>query len=51
VGSAVERFEPAAVLGGQPLVPMSFAAAVVVAAASAVVPLALGAWRTKTRDA
>jgi hypothetical protein len=51
VGSAVERFEPTAVLGGPPQVPMSLAAAAVVAAAWTVVPLALGAWRTQTRDA
>jgi hypothetical protein len=50
VSAAVERFEPAAVLGGPPQVPMSLAAAFVVAAAWVAVPLALGAWRTRTRD-
>lgn len=51
IGSATERLEPAAVLGGGTHVPMSIPAAVVVVAAWTIVPLALGAWRTATRDA
>jgi ABC-2 family transporter protein len=52
IGAATDRLEPAAVLGnGGTQVPMSLAAAVVVVAAWAIVPLAAGAWRTKTRDA
>jgi hypothetical protein len=51
VGAATDRLEPAAVLGkGGSHVPMSWAAAVVVIVAWAIVPLAAGAWRTKTRD-
>jgi hypothetical protein len=48
---ASERLAPAALLEGDPVVPMSLAAAVVVLLAWAVVPLAVGAWRTCTRDA
>jgi hypothetical protein len=49
--AATERLEPAALFEGSPTVSMSLAMAVVVAAAWTVVPLALGAWRTCTRDA
>jgi hypothetical protein len=48
---ALERLAPAALFEGDPAVPMSLAAAVVVLLAWAAVPLALGAWRTRTRDA
>jgi ABC-2 family transporter len=51
IGAATERLEPVAVLGQPAQVPMSLAAALVVIAAWAIVPLALGAWRTATRDA
>ena len=50
-GAATERLEPAALLSGNPTVAMSIAAAVVVIIAWTVLPLALGAWRTSTRDA
>jgi hypothetical protein len=50
-GAATERLEPAALLSGNPTVAMSIAAAVVVIIAWTVLPLALGAWRTCTRDA
>jgi len=50
-GAAIERLEPAAVLGGGAHVPMSLTAAVLVVAAWTLVPLAAGAWRTVTRDA
>jgi len=43
--------ETAALLDGDPVLPMSIAAAAAVLAAWTVVPLALGAWRTATRDA
>jgi ABC-type transport system involved in multi-copper enzyme maturation permease subunit len=49
--AAAQRFEPSAVVGDAALVPMSPAAAIVVLLAWTVVPLALGAWRTFTRDA
>jgi hypothetical protein len=48
---ALERLAPAALFEGDPTVPMSSAAAVTVLLVWAVVPLALGAWRTCTRDA
>ncbi len=51
IGAAIQRLEPAAVLGQGAQVPMSLAASAGVVAAWAVVPLALGAWRTATRDA
>ena len=51
IGSATERLEPAAVLGEGAPVPMSLSAAIVVVAAWTIVPLALGAWRTRSRDA
>ena len=50
--AAAERLRPEALFeGGTPSVPMSLAAAVAVLLAWTVVPLALGAWRTCTRDA
>jgi hypothetical protein len=51
VGAATERLEPARLFEGGATVPMSLAAAVAVIAAWTVVPLAVGAWRTCTRDA
>ena len=51
VGAAIERLEPAAILGRPPTVTMSAAAAAVALVAWTLVPLALGAWRTCTRDA
>jgi ABC-2 family transporter protein len=51
VGAATERLEPARLFEGGATVPMSLATAVVVIAAWAVVPFAVGAWRTCTRDA
>ena len=50
-GAATERFEPARLFEGGATVPMSLAAAVAVIATWTVVPLAIGAWRTCTRDA
>jgi hypothetical protein len=50
VGAATDRVAPAALLEGV-TVPMSLAAALAVIAAWTVVPLAMGAWRTCTRDA
>ena len=49
--AATERLEPARLFEGGATVPMSLAAALAVIAAWIVVPLALGAWRTCTRDA
>ncbi len=51
VEAATERLEPARLFEGGAIVPMSLAAAVLVIAAWTVVPLAVGAWRTCTRDA
>jgi hypothetical protein len=51
VGAATERLKAAALLEGGAAVPMSLAAALAVVAAWTVVPLAVGAWRTCTRDA
>jgi hypothetical protein len=51
VGAATERLEPARLFEGGATVPMSLAAAVAVITAWTVVPLAVGAWRTCTRDA
>jgi len=51
LGAATERLAPAALFDGNPTVPMSMTATVAVILAWAVVPLALGAWRTSTRDA
>jgi len=48
--AATERLEPSALFDG-PTVRMSIAAAVVTIIAWTIVPLALGAWRTATRDA
>jgi hypothetical protein len=51
VGSATDRLEPSAVLGGGGApVTMSLGAAIVVIVLWAAVPLAAGAWRTQTRD-
>jgi hypothetical protein len=50
VGAALDRLEPAA-LEGNPAVSMSLAAAIAVVLAWMLVPLAVGAWRTCTRDA
>jgi hypothetical protein len=49
--SATQRLQPAALFEGGATVPMSLAAAVAVIAAWIIVPLAVGAWRTCTRDA
>jgi hypothetical protein len=49
--AATQRLTPSALLDGGPTVPMSLAATVVVIAAWTIVPLAVGAWRTVTRDA
>jgi len=51
VGAATERLEPSALFDGTMTVSMSIVAAVIVVVAWTVVPLALGAWRTVTRDA
>jgi len=51
VGAATDRLAPAALFEGSPTVPISIAAAALVIAAWTVVPLAVGAWRTCTRDA
>jgi hypothetical protein len=51
VEAAAERLEPARLFEGGAPVPMSLAAAVVVIVAWTIVPLAVGAWRTCTRDA
>jgi ABC-2 family transporter len=48
---ALEALAPAALFEGDPAVPMSPAVAAGVLLAWAAVPLALGAWRTCTRDA
>lgn len=48
---ALEAVAPAALFEGDPAVPMSLAVAAGVLLAWAAVPLALGAWRTCTRDA
>ena len=48
---ALERLAPADLFDGPPAVPMSLAAAAAVVLAWAIVPLAVGAWRTCTRDA
>jgi len=49
--AATDRLQPAALLDGPPPVTMSVATAVVVLVAWTVVQLALGSWRTLTRDA
>jgi hypothetical protein len=51
IGAATERLAPTALFDGGLAVPMPLAAAVAVIAAWTVVPLAVGAWRTCTRDA
>jgi hypothetical protein len=51
LGAATGRLAPAALFEGSPKVPMSLAAAALVIAMWTVVPLAIGAWRTCTRDA
>jgi hypothetical protein len=48
---ALDALAPAALFEGDPTVPMSLAGAGAVLLAWTVVPLALGAWRTCTRDA
>jgi ABC-2 family transporter len=48
---ALDSLAPATLFEGDPAVPTSLAATVVVLLAWAAVPLALGAWRTCTRDA
>jgi hypothetical protein len=50
LAAATDRLAPAALLEGV-TVPMSLAAAVAVIAAWTVAPLAVGAWRTRIRDA
>jgi ABC-type transport system involved in multi-copper enzyme maturation permease subunit len=49
--AAADRLQPAALADGPTQVPMAVATAVVVLVAWTAVPLALGAWRTSTRDA
>jgi hypothetical protein len=49
--AATERLAPAALFDGSPTVPMSASSAVMVLAAWMLVPLAVGAWRTWSRDA
>ena len=49
--TAAGRVEPSALVGDGPVVPMSLAVAIAVLVAWTVIPLALGAWRTVTRDA
>ena len=51
LGAATERLAPAVLFEGDYTVPMSISAAALVIVAWAVVPLAVGAWRTCTRDA
>ncbi len=51
LGAATDRLAPAALFEGSPKVKMSLAAAVLVIAMWTIVPLAVGAWRTCTRDA
>jgi hypothetical protein len=51
VAAPLDRLAPAALFQGEPVVPMSLGAAAFAIAAWIVVPLALGAWRTATRDA
>jgi hypothetical protein len=50
LAAAIERLAPGPIFDGPPTVAMSIPAVVVVVAAWAVVPLALGAWRTCRRD-
>jgi hypothetical protein len=51
LGAATDRLAPAALFEGSPPMPISIAAAALIVIAWTVVPLALGAWRTCTRDA
>jgi hypothetical protein len=51
LGAATDRLRPSALMSGLTHVGMSLAAMIVVTAAWAAVPLALGAWRTGVRDA
>jgi hypothetical protein len=51
VGAATDRLAPASLFEGSPTVPISIGAAVFVVVAWTVLPLAIGAWRTCTRDA
>jgi ABC-type transport system involved in multi-copper enzyme maturation permease subunit len=51
VGAATDRLAPASLFEGSPTVPISIGAAILVVVAWTVVPLAIGAWRTCTRDA
>jgi hypothetical protein len=48
---ATQRFEPTAILGENPQVPMSLGVAAAVVLAWTIVSLGIGAWRTATRDA
>src|SRR5213078_3609390 len=51
-GAAFDRLSPRAILdSGRPQVGMSLTAAIVVLALWTAIPLAVGAWRTATRDA
>ena len=49
--AAADRLQPAALVDGPTQVPMAVTTAVVVLVAWTLIPLALGAWRTRTRDA
>jgi hypothetical protein len=49
--AATERAAPSALFDGGVAVPMSLSVAIAVIAAWTIVPLAVGAWRTSTRDA
>jgi ABC-type transport system involved in multi-copper enzyme maturation permease subunit len=51
VGAATERLAPASLFDGSPTVSISITAAILVVVTWTVVPLAVGAWRTCTRDA
>jgi hypothetical protein len=51
LGAATERLAPAALFDGHTVLPMSLSATASVIVAWTVVPLAVGAWRTVTRDA
>ena len=51
LGSALQRVEPAALFKGGTTVPMSLGVALGVLVLWTLLPLALGAWRTATRDA
>ena len=51
VAAPLDRVAPAALFAGEPVVPISLGAAVAALLAWTLVPLALGAWRTMTRDA